>query len=155
MRKSHHFACRTVWTGAAEGPTRDYDSYSRTYEVSIEGKPTLTGSSAGEYKGDESKHNPEDLLLVALSSCHMLSYLALAAREGILVTSYVDEAEATMAMKDRRVRFTDALLKPRVTVAPGADRAKAEALHERAHEICFIANSVNFPVRHQPVIEIG
>src|SRR5690606_11140243 len=124
-------------------------------EVSIKGKPTHTGSSAGEYKGDESKHNPEDLLLVALSSCHMLSYLALAAREGILVTSDVDEAEATMAMKDRRVRFTDALLKPRVTVAPGADRAKAEALHERAHEICFIANSVNFHVRHQPVIEIG
>jgi organic hydroperoxide reductase OsmC/OhrA len=155
MSKTHHFACRTVWTGAAQGPTRDYDSYSRTYEVAIAGKPTLTGSSAGEFKGDESKHNPEDLLVIALSTCHMLSYLALAARAGILVTAYVDEAEGTMAIKDRRMRFTDVLLKPRVTVAPGTDRAKAEALHEKAHELCFIANSVNFPVRHDAAIEIG
>jgi organic hydroperoxide reductase OsmC/OhrA len=85
----------------------------------------------------------------------MLSYLALAARAGILVTAYVDEAEGTMAIKDRRMRFTDVLLKPRVTVAPGTDRAKAEALHEKAHELCFIANSVNFPVRHDAAIEIG
>jgi organic hydroperoxide reductase OsmC/OhrA len=153
MSKTHHFACRTVWTGAAEGPVRDYDSYSRTYEVAIEGKPTLTGSSAGEFKGDESKHNPEDLLLVALSTCHMLSYLALAARAGIEVRAYVDAAEATMAMKDGAVRFTDAILRPRVTVAPGADRAKAAALHDKAHKICFIANSVSFPVRHEAVIE--
>jgi organic hydroperoxide reductase OsmC/OhrA len=155
MSKTHHFACRTAWTGAAQGPTRDYDSYSRTFEAAIAGKPTLTGSSAGEFKGDESKHNPEDLLMIALSTCHMLSFLALAARAGILVSAYVDEAEGTMAMKDRRVRFTDVLLKPRVTVAPGTDVAKAEALHAKAHEICFIANSVNFPVRHEPVIEVG
>ena len=155
MSKEHHFACRTVWTGAAAGSTRDYESYSRTYEVAIVGKPTLTGSAAGEFKGDESKHNPEDLLVIALSACHMLSYLALAARAGIAVTAYVDETEGTMAMKDRRVRFTDVLLKPRVTVAPGTDKAKAEALHEKAHEICFIANSVNFPVRHEPVTTVG
>jgi len=155
MSKTHHFACRTVWTGAAQGPTRDYDTYSRTYEVAIAGKPTLTGSSAGEFKGDESKHNPEDLLVIALSTCHMLSYLALAARAGIAVSAYVDETEGTMAIKDRRLRFTDVLLKPRVTVAAGADLKQAEALHEKAHEICFIANSVNFPVRHEPVIEVG
>jgi organic hydroperoxide reductase OsmC/OhrA len=93
--------------------------------------------------------------MIALSTCHMLSFLALAARAGILVSAYVDEAEGTMAMKDRRVRFTDVLLKPRVTVAPGTDVATAEALHAKAHEICFIANSVNFPVRHEPVIEVG
>lgn len=155
MSKTHHFACRTVWTGAAQGPTRDYDTYSRTYEVAIAGKPTLTGSSAGEFKGDESKHNPEDLLVIALSTCHMLSYLALAARAGIAVSAYVDETEGTMAIKDRRLRFTDVLLKPRVTVAAGTDLKQAEALHEKAHEICFIANSVNFPVRHEPVITVG
>jgi organic hydroperoxide reductase OsmC/OhrA len=155
MSKTHHFACRTVWTGAAQGPTRDYDTYSRTYEVAIAGKPTLTGSSAGEFKGDESKHNPEDLLVIALSTCHMLSYLALAARAGIAVSAYVDETEGTMAIKDRRLRFTDVLLKPRVTVAAGTDLKQAEALHEKAHEICFIANSVNFPVRHEPVITAG
>ena len=155
MSKMHHFACRTVWTGAAQGPTRDYDTYSRTYEVAIAGKPTLTGSSAGEFKGDESKHNPEDLLVIALSTCHMLSYLALAARAGIAVSAYVDETEGTMAIKDRRLRFTDVLLKPRVTVAAGTDLKRAEALHEKANEICFIANSVNFPVRHEPVITVG
>jgi organic hydroperoxide reductase OsmC/OhrA len=155
MSKTHHFACRTVWTGAAQGSTRDYETYSRTYEVAIAGKPTLTGSAAGEFKGDESKHNPEDLLVIALSTCHMLSYLALAARAGIAVSAYVDETEGTMAIKDRRLRFTDVLLKPRVTVAAGTDLEAAEALHEKAHDLCFIANSVNFPVRHEAVIEVG
>jgi organic hydroperoxide reductase OsmC/OhrA len=153
MSKTHHFACRTVWTGARHGPTADYETYSRDIEVAIAGKPALAASSAGEFKGDESKHNHEDLLLVALSTCHMLSYLALAARARIEIVSYVDEATAEMAMKDGAVRFAEAMLRPRVAVKPGADLAKAEALHEKAHKICFIANSVNFPVRHEATIE--
>jgi organic hydroperoxide reductase OsmC/OhrA len=155
MSHTHHFACRTVWTGASAGPTTDYDSYARDYAVEMAGKPTLAGSSAGVFRGDESKHNPEDLLVMALSSCHLLSYLALAARAGIAVAAYVDDAAGTMAMKDGALRFTDVLLRPRVTLAPGGDAAKAAALHEKAHRLCFIANSVNFPVRHDATIEVG
>jgi organic hydroperoxide reductase OsmC/OhrA len=151
MSKTHHFACRTSWSGE----TTSYESYSREYRIEMNGKPTLTGSSAGEFLGDESKHNPEDLLVAALSSCHMLSYLAIAARSRIVVTAYVDEATGKMELKDGKMRFTDVLLRPRVTVAAGTDLAKAEALHEKAHALCFIANSVNFPVRHDATVGVG
>jgi organic hydroperoxide reductase OsmC/OhrA len=92
------------------------------------------------------------LLLIALSTCHLLSYLAICARLGIVVLAYEDFAEGTMTIKDRRMRFTDVLLRPRVTVAAGADAVRAEQAHEQAHQECFIASSVNFPVRHEATI---
>ena len=152
MAHEHKFAARLIWTGAEQGPTRSHESYSRDYVVEIEGKPALAGSAAPAFRGDPARHDPEGLLVAALSACHMLSYLYLCAGAGIEVVAYEDRASGTMAIKDRKMRFVDVLLEPKVTIAKG-DREKAIALHEGAHEACFIANSVNFPVRHQPVVE--
>ena len=151
MAREHHFAARLVWTGAEHGPTRDYQSYSRDYRVEVEGKPPLIGSSDPTFRGDAAKHNPEDLLVAALSACHLLSYLALCAQAGIEVVAYEDQASGLMAIKERRMRFVEVTLAPHVTIAAG-DLDQARALHEKAHETCFIANSVNFPVLAMPTV---
>ncbi|MGV3614629.1 MAG: OsmC family protein [Fimbriimonas sp.] len=149
MAAEHHFRAHLVWTGALNGPTTDYASYSREYEFRVEGKPTLTGSAAGPFRGDERLHNPEDLLLAAVSACHMLSYFALCARAGIAVMAYEDDATALMTFRDGKMRIVEATLRPQVTLAAGSDLEKAEALHARANAECFIASSVNFPVHHE------
>jgi organic hydroperoxide reductase OsmC/OhrA len=143
---------QVTWTGAAVGGTRDYKTYSREYRADFPGKPSVTGSADAAFRGDPNLHNPEDMLVLALSACHMLSYLALAALEGLEVTGYEDSARGTMQQEGRGGRFTEVVLRPRVTVAPGSDPTRAEALHEEAHQTCFIANSVNFPVRHEAEI---
>ena len=156
MAESHRYDLRLDWTGARQGPAEKYETYSREFRIEIAGKPALTGSADPTFRGDASLHNPEDLLLAALSSCHMLSYLALCTRSRIPVLAYTDAASATMGEKSpHRVGFTEVVLRPRVAIAAGADTAKAKALHEKAHEICFIANSVNFPVRHEAEIAVG
>jgi organic hydroperoxide reductase OsmC/OhrA len=149
LAHEHHFAATLTWTGAARGPTTDYESYSREYLIEIPGKPPLKGSAAAEFRGDAGLCNPEDWLVAALSACHCLSYLAVCARARLQVVGYQDSATGTMAMKDGKMRFTEVVLRPIVTVAPGADRDKAMHCHEMAHAQCFIANSVNFPVRHE------
>ena len=151
----HHFECRLFWTGAAQGPAAQYETYSRDLRVEIDGKPPLLGSSAPAFRGDAKVHNPEDLLLTALAECHCLSYLALAVRAGITVVSYEDRATATMSRHEGKIRFREATLRPRVVVGPGTDVAAAKKLHERAHEECFIASSVNFPVQNEPEIVVG
>jgi len=151
----HLFACRFAWTGAAHGPALDYAGYSRQWRADFDGKPSLRGSAAAAFRGDPALHNPEDLLMAALASCHCLSYLALGAREKLTVVAYEDGAEGRMEMKDGKIRFVDVLLRPKVTVAAGSDVARAMALHERAHGECFIASSVNFPVRHEATIEVA
>jgi organic hydroperoxide reductase OsmC/OhrA len=148
----HRFHARLVWTGAARGPTRTYDAYSRDWAVDIVGKPTIHGSAAGPFRGDESMHNPEDLLMAALSACHCLSYLALCAKYGIHVLSYEDAADGTMERVECVTRFTEVVLHPRVVIAKGHDLARATALHHDAHAGCFIASSVNFPVRNEPEV---
>ncbi|MBL27628.1 MAG: peroxiredoxin [Rhodospirillaceae bacterium] len=144
----HRFTAHIRWTGAERGPTTDYAAYSRAYVVDIDGKPRLEGSADKAFRGDAARHNPEDMLIAALSACHMLTYLAEAARSGIQVLAYEDEAEATMVLEGGGGRFTEAVLHPKVTVAAGTDLEAAEALHGAANRLCFIANSVNFPVRH-------
>ena len=148
MAHIHSYRATISW----RGETRDYKSYSREYSVAVPGKPTYKASADAAFGGDPKLHNPEDLLLISLSTCHMLSYLAVCARAGVVVTAYEDRAEGTMAIKDKRMRFTEVVLHPRVTLAPGSDRARAEAAHAQAHDECFIANSVNFPVRHDATI---
>ncbi len=152
---AHHFDCRLMWTGAEKGGTTRYDAYSREARVEIDGKPPLPVSAAPPFLGDPTLHNPEDLLVAALSACHFLSYAALCARSGIEVVAYEDRAHGTMDRASGKTRFTEVVLRPRVTIAPGADVAKAHALHERAHAICFIASSVNFDVRNEPVITVA
>ena len=153
--REHHFECRLVWTGAAKGGTKSYDAYSRECRIDIQGKTSIRASAAPMFRGDPALANPEDLLVASLSACHFLSYVALCARNGVSVISYEDEALGTMSRFERGFHFTDVLLRPRVTIAGGSDPEKAMALHARAHQDCFIANSVNFPVRHEPTITVA
>lgn len=152
MEKQHHYEAVLTWSGGADGGTRDYKSYSRTHAVEIAGKPGFSMSADPAFKGDPAVLNPEECLLVSLASCHMLSYLAYAALEGVEVTAYADRAAGTMTQKGFGGRFTEVVLRPEVTITTASDAAKAEALHAKASEACFIAASVNFPVRHEPVI---
>jgi len=148
----HQYRGVAVWTGARAGATTSYAAYSREYTFTIPGKPAIIGSADVPFRGDPARLNPEELLLAALSTCHLLSYLAECARAAIEVTAYRDDATGTLTFKDGRLRFTDVLLRPQVRLARG-DLARATALHARAHDACFIANSVNFPVRHEPQVE--
>ncbi len=153
--QQHEFACQLVWTGAMQGGTTSYDHYSRECRVDFEGKPSLCGTSAPAFRGDPSLTNPEDLLVASLSMCHFLTYVALCARKGVTVVAYEDDANGVMKRVGRTFRFTDVLLRPRVTIAAGSDPETARSLHDRAHQECFISNSVNFPVRHEPVITVA
>jgi organic hydroperoxide reductase OsmC/OhrA len=156
MSKTHGYELKLRWSGAAKGPTESYARYSREYRIEIAGKPPITGSADPLYQGDPALTNPEDMLLAALSACHMLSYLAVCALGKIKVVSYEDSASGTLAeLGPQRSAFTEAVLRPRVVIAAGGDAAKAKALHDQAHKICFIANSVNFPVRHEPEISVA
>lgn len=150
----HEYAATIIWTGATDGPTTSYQAYSREWEFRSPNKPSIKGSADPHFRGDASLSSPEDLLVIALSSCHLLSYLADCARAGIDVVAYEDHAHGVMSVKDGKLRFTDFLLRPRVTVVKGADIESARALHEQAHEGCYIASSVNFPVRHEPTIVV-
>jgi organic hydroperoxide reductase OsmC/OhrA len=151
----HHFACKLVWSGASEGGTTSYERYSREVRVDVAGKPPLPLSAAPPFRGNAALHNPEDLLVAALSSCHFLSYAALCARGGVVVLAYEDEATGTMDRVDGVTRFTEVVLRPRVTIAAGSDPEKARTLHAKAHDICFIASSVDFDVKHEPTIVVA
>jgi len=151
--KPYLYKATIAWTGAISGATVDYPSYSRDYEIVIDGKPTLRGSADKPFRGDASLHNPEDLMLAAIATSHMLSYLAKCARADVHVISYSDEATATMSAEGGPMRFTDVLLKPVVTISMG-DLFTARKLHIGAREECFIANSVNFTVRNEATVEL-
>jgi organic hydroperoxide reductase OsmC/OhrA len=152
--KEHGYATRVVWTGDLGTGTSGYRAYSRNYDVVVDGKATILGSSDPVFRGDRTRHNPEELLVAALSSCHLLSYLHMCADAGVVVTGYVDDAVGTMAeTADGGGHFTSVTLRPRVTIAPGSDRELALRLHDRAHHLCFIASSVNFPVACEPTVE--
>jgi len=146
-KDTHDYRLALTWDERGPG-TIDYRSYSRAYRIAIDGKPELVGSADPTFRGDPKLPNPEELLVAALSSCHMLSYLALCARAGIDVLAYADAA--TGRMSDR---FEEVVLRPRVAIAVGGDRELARALHERAHATCFIARSCSFPIRCEPEIE--
>lgn len=151
-RKEHRYTVKTVWTGSASGPARDYESYSRAHSIEADGKPPIPSSADPAFMGDPSRTNPEDLFVGALSACHMLWYLHLCTVKGVVVVAYEDAAEGVMVEEPRKGRFTEVTLRPAVTIAADSDAGVAEALHERAHAECFIANSVNFPVRCEPTI---
>jgi organic hydroperoxide reductase OsmC/OhrA len=152
MQREHRYSVNVAWTGNTGQGTSDYRSYTRDHEVRVPGKPPIHGSSDPKFRGDPVRYNPEELLVAALSSCHMLWYLHLCADAGIVVMSYEDRAEGTMEESGEGIgRFVRVMLHPHVRVTESVEQA--EALHQRAHELCFIANSVNFPVLHQAVTE--
>lgn len=151
----HRFEARLIWEGNRGEGTADYRGYGRQYRVLIDGKPDLTASAAPEFRGDAALHNPEDLFLAAISACHMLTYLAVCALAGIRVVSYEDSVNATMSVdRDGGGRFDEVTLHPVVTIAAGSDEARASALHAKAHEQCFIANSCSVPIRHEPTVKV-
>ena len=153
---THHYSLKTTWTGNTGEGTLAYRSYERSHTIEIEGKPELFGSSDPTFRGDKSRHNPEDLLLAALSACHMMSFLHVCVLENIIVTGYVDNATAEMQVNaDGSGQFTSVTLNPMVTVASIEMAAKLNELHSRANKLCFIANSVNFPVHHKAGAKVG
>jgi len=155
MSKEHIYETDLIWTGNLGNGTKTYKGYSRAHEISIEGKPVIVGSSDPHFNGDASRYNPEELLVAALSACHMLYYLHLCADAGVVVTDYKDTASGKMIeTPDGGGHFTEVILKPRVVITKESDAEKAEELHHKAHELCFIANSVNFPVRAEPTISV-
>lgn len=155
MRFEHHYAVSVEWTGNRGTGTSDYRAYAREHLVTAEGKHPISGSSDRVFHGDAARWNPEELLLSALSQCHLLSYLHVAAQNGVVVTAYSDDATGTMEEgASGGGRFTSVTLRPRVTIAAG-DAALAASLHGEAARKCFIAASVNFPVHHEPTILVA
>ncbi|HET7463463.1 MAG TPA: OsmC family protein [Longimicrobium sp.] len=154
--RSHRYDVRVEWTGNTGAGTAAYRAYERAHEITAEGKPPIPGSSDPVFRGDGTRWNPEDLLVAALSACHQLSYLHLCADAKIVVTAYEDQADGIMVEDDRGGgRFQSVVLRPVVTVAPGSDVERARELHHVAHERCFIAGSVKFPVTHAPEIRVA
>ena len=149
--RQHRYEITTLWGGAESGTTQNYKAYSRDYRIEIAGKAPIKGSADPAFRGDSALHNPEDLLVASLSACHMLWYLHLCAVNKVEVLTYEDRAVGEMTEAPGAGRFTEVLLRPRVTISPESDPRTAEALHGQAHRECFVANSVNFPVRHEPV----
>jgi len=144
----HDYTARVVWTGNRGEGTAHYGAYARSWNVETPGKPVIRCSNDPLLGGDPGLHNPEDMLIAALSACHMLWYLHFASDAGIAVAAYEDEPLAVGETDARGAsRFLNATLRPRITVPKGTDLAAADALHGRIHDVCFIARSVNFPVR--------
>jgi organic hydroperoxide reductase OsmC/OhrA len=153
MPKTHRYEVAVTWTGDNGTGTSGYRAYGRAHDVEADGKPPIPGSADPAFRGDPARWNPEEMLVASLSQCHMLWYLALCAGEGLVVTGYTDRPYGTMIeTSDGSGRFEEVVLRPQVTPAVPGQADLAMALHERAHRMCFIANSVNFPVRHEPTI---
>lgn len=154
--RKHSYAVSVTWTGNQGTGTSGYRSYSRDHDVFGDGLPTIAGSSDAAFRGDRARWNPELELTAALSQCHMLWYLHLCAEAGVVVLSYTDNVVGTMEeTPNGSGRFTEVVLRPQVKIASARMLEPAYRLHEQAHEKCFIANSVNFPIRHEPAIEAG
>jgi organic hydroperoxide reductase OsmC/OhrA len=149
--KTHSYSANVVWTGNLGSGTSAYRAYARDHELRFAGKPPILGSSDPAFRGDPARCNPEELLVASLSACHMLWFLHLSANAGIVVTGYEDAASGTMVEEDDGGgRFTEVVLRPRVTLADETRRRELDGLHERAHALCFLARSMNFPVRCAP-----
>ncbi|ADG98726.1 OsmC family protein [Segniliparus rotundus DSM 44985] len=147
---THEFQTRLEWSGSTAG---DYREYSRSHTAANPpARAELRLSSAPEYVGDAGLLNPEQLLVTAASSCHMLSFLALANRKKIDVRAYQDDALGEMPSDEKPVRISRITLRPVITVAPGSDHALVVELAHRAHDVCFIANSLNSEVRVEPKV---
>lgn len=151
--KQHDYAVEVRWTGNRGVGTRDYRSYSRDHEIVAGSKPVLVGSSDPAFRGDPGRYNPEELLVASLASCHMLWYLHLCSAEAIVVSDYRDAASGRMLeAEDGGGEFDEVVLRPQVRIERAASIERARQLHASAHELCFIARSVKFDVRCEPVV---
>lgn len=154
--KSHTYKTKLTWTGNTGKGTVNYHAYQRDYKIQIEGKPEIKGSSDPAFRGDKNRHNPEELFVASLSSCHMLWYLHLCSENGITVVDYSDDAEGVMTEKENGAGYFESVtLKPEVTILEPDKKKLAEQLHSQANKMCFIANSCNFEMGHKPVINVS
>src|SRR5712671_3063322 len=154
MSREHQYQVSTKWTGNLGPGTSQYKAYSRNHEISGPKKQApILGSSDPLFRGDATRYNPEELLVGALSACHMLWVLHLCADVGIAITGYSDEALGFMTEnEDGSAQFTGVTLRPVMTITDVARAAEARVLHDRAHAVCALARSVNFPVQHEAVV---
>ena len=156
MAKSHEYKSRLVWNGNLGAGTETYQGYGRDYTVSIDGKPDLRGSADPMFRGNPDLPNPEDLFIAALSSCHLLSYLAVCARKGVAVLSYEDNASGVLVFNSEGGgRFEEVTLRPVVTISDPEKLSLAESLHEDAHRLCYIASSSNANIRHEAAVSVA
>lgn len=154
-KKQHTYRVNVVWTGNEGSGTANYRAYSRNHEISAAGKTPVLGSADPSFRGDPARWNPEELLLASLSACHKLWYLGLCAAAGVTVVAYRDEAEGVMLEESGGAgQFSSVTLRPRVEITADSDRQTALDLHHKAHDMCFIARSMNFPVNNEPEISI-
>ncbi|HEX5404282.1 MAG TPA: OsmC family protein [Pseudonocardiaceae bacterium] len=144
-----------TWTGNLGSGTSGYREYGRAHELSATDRPMIMGSADPAFRGDPTRWNPELALLGALSQCHLLSYLHVCTTAGVVVIDYTDDAVGTMAQQGIGGHFIEVVLHPRVVVASAVMVDNAVTLHQDAHRACFIANSVNFPVRHEPAVSVA
>ena len=150
MANTHDFTAQIAWTGDRGDGTRQYRGYDRTWRIATQGKLPIECSNDPLLGGDPAKPNPEDLLLASLAGCHMLWYLHLASKAGIVVKVYEDTPVGVGETGQRgEGRFVRAVLRPTITVERGADLKRADALHREVHDYCFIARSVNFPIAYE------
>jgi organic hydroperoxide reductase OsmC/OhrA len=148
---THSYELTVRWTGDTGSGTSSYRSYRRDHEVAAAGKPSIAGSADPAFRGDPQRWNPEELLVASLSQCHMLWFLHLAAVGGVVIRSYVDKPTGVLTEDaDGSGAFSEVVLHPRVTVTDPGMIDSVARLHGRAHELCYIARSVSFPVRHEP-----
>jgi organic hydroperoxide reductase OsmC/OhrA len=153
MKKQHTYQLNLTWTGNKGNGTTSYHGYSRDHLISIPNKPTISGSSDPAFLGDYTRYNPEELLLASLAACHMLWYLHLCADAGIIVTSYQDIPSGIMLeTSDGGGHFIQVTLNPNITITAKEKIPLAHSLHHKANQLCFIANSVKFPVNHNAII---
>src|ERR1035438_2154799 len=151
--KHHSYGVRAEWTGNDGDGTKSYKSYRRDHAISVEGKVPIQGSSDPSFRGDRSRYNPEELLVASLSACHMLWYLHLCSANQVTVLDYRDYASGVMEEgNDGSGEFVRVTLRPRMKISHCDERARALALHNEAHRLCFIARSVRFPVDIAPEI---
>lgn len=146
----HEYTATIAWTGSTGG---GYQSFSREHTASLTAMMDLTMSADAAFRGDADRTNPEQLLVVAASSCQMLSFLGAAARAGVDVVSYEDSARGTMPLGPAPTSITEIELRPVIRVR-GAEHDAVEALVHQAHEHCYIANSLRSEVLVIPVIEV-
>ncbi|HEY6914746.1 MAG TPA: OsmC family protein [Paludibacter sp.] len=151
MNKEHFYKLTVQWTGNTGNGTLNYRTYERNHTISADNKETIIASADPAFRGDKTKYNPEELLLASLSSCHMLWFLHLCSDNGVIVTDYTDNPTGIMEETDNGGgKFKEVTLNPIVTVTDLSSLDKLDDLHKKANELCFIANSVNFIVKHNP-----
>jgi organic hydroperoxide reductase OsmC/OhrA len=151
---SEVFQANVVWPSDSAQKTPPDASYSRSSWLSAPGKGEVPGSSGLAFGGDPHGYNPEELLILSLAECHMLTFLGLAARRKLGVKRYGDKATGTLTKNAAgRTQMAEVILHPHVVFANGTDLEEVQGLHTKAHELCFMANSMNFPVRVEPVSE--